>query len=299
MINELDLIEQKDLRDKFIERIDILEKVKELLLLPNTNCATTQQVADYYETSKRWIENLLETNRDEFISDGYKVYKANDFKTEEQFGIKKVVSLRGRFDVYFSNNDKISFSPRGIGLFPRRAILRVGMLLRNSLISKEIRTQLLNIEEKTTLVQKVQEINQEQRLVLNIVYGKDDIERANATRELLDYKNRYINTLEDKVNSLVTGILTWNAREGINRMVRKIAGKTFNNNFGKAWNKVYAEMLYKYNIGVTSRIKNTGNKKITIFDVLDQEEIKLLVKSCLSLCEMYKINTNDLFMDIK
>ena len=81
-------------------------------------------------------------------------------------------------------------------------------------------------------------------------------------------------------------------------MVRKIAFKAFNNNFAKAWDKVSAEMLYKHNIGVTARKNNCAKKNATIFDVLDSGEIKLLVKSYLSLCEMYKIDVDDLFIEL-
>jgi hypothetical protein len=298
-MNELELIEKKDLRDELIERIDVLDKVKKLLLLGNTEFATLDHVAIYYDTTKRWIENLLETNRDEFIEDGYKVFKANDFKTELEFGIKNVKSYRGKFIVQFSDNTKQTFSPRGVGLFPRRAILRVGMLLRDSEIAKEVRTQLLNIESRVTKEQKILSITEEQQLVLNVMYATNESERLLAFSKFNDYKNRYINILEDKNKALVEGILTWNAREAINRMVRIIAAKTFSNKFGKAWNKIYAEMLYKHNINVVSRIRYSKVKRATIFDVLDDEEIKLLVKSCLSLCEMYKINVDDLFIDLK
>jgi fructosamine-3-kinase len=80
-------------------------------------------------------------------------------------------------------------------------------------------------------------------------------------------------------------------------MVRKIAARVFDNNYSKAWDKIYAEMLYKYNIGVTQRKNQSKLSKPTIFDVLDEEETKSLVKSCLSLCEMYRVDINDLMME--
>ena len=48
-MKELDLIENKDIREKMIGNVSVLEKVKDLLLLGNSEFATTQQVADYYE----------------------------------------------------------------------------------------------------------------------------------------------------------------------------------------------------------------------------------------------------------
>ena len=296
-MNEMELIEKKDLRDEYINRIEVLEKVKQLLLLPDINLATTQQVADFYEVGIEAIKSIISRNREELNSDGFVVWKSKDFRSCNM-NLLKIDNCSGGFNIKFSNDETIKSSNKGLSLFTRRSILRTGMLLRDSNIAKEVRTQLLNIEEKATVSQKTDAITEEQKLVLNIIYAKDDIERANATGILLSYKNRYIDSLENKVEALTEGNLTWEPREAVNRMVRLIGYNVFRNNFTKAWGKVYSEMLYKHNIGVTSRKKNSGLKKVTIFDVLDDSEMKLLVKSCLSLCEMYKIDVNDLFMDI-
>ncbi|PDY07989.1 hypothetical protein COM83_33620, partial [Bacillus cereus] len=53
-------------------------------------------------------------------------------------------------------------------LFPKRAILRVGMLLRDSEVAKEVRNQLLNIEEHTATEVKTYEIDYEQQLHLKL-----------------------------------------------------------------------------------------------------------------------------------
>ena len=59
---------------------------------------------------------------------------------------------------------------RGMKLFPKRAILRVGMLLRDSEIAKEIRTRLLDIVQDTEKASPeiihnvVEEINEEKQL---------------------------------------------------------------------------------------------------------------------------------------
>jgi len=63
----------------------------------------------------------------------------------------------------------ISNKTRGILLFPRRAILRVGMLLRDSEVAKQVRTYLLDAEHVTTA---------------------RDIERLKVEKELLDQKYR-------------------------------------------------------------------------------------------------------------
>ena len=51
-------------------------------------------------------------------------------------------------EIEFDENTKLVVPNVGIILFPKRAILRMGMLLRDSEVAKEVRTQLLNITEK-------------------------------------------------------------------------------------------------------------------------------------------------------
>ena len=72
---------------------------------------------------------------------------------------------KGKALLTFENGDTLTVPSRGIRVFPRRAILRIGMLLRDSAVAKEVRTQLLNIEEKTSNEIKTEDINEEQRLI--------------------------------------------------------------------------------------------------------------------------------------
>jgi hypothetical protein len=294
--NEFDFMSNKDIRNEYINRIEILEKVKQLLLLPDINLVTREQVANYYEVNESAIRKIEIKNRDEIDLDGFKVFKMNDFKERLTGANLNIKTGKGCFEVEFSNDQTYKIPYTGIALYTPRAILRIGMLLQESNVAKEVRTQLLNIEEKSTTSQRVESITEEQELILKIIYAKDDIERANATSALLSYKNKRIDTLENKVEALVEGNLSWNSREAVNRMVRLIAYYKFNNKFNKAWDKVCGEMLYAHNIGITRRKIESGLKHPTIFDVITDNEMKLLVQSCLSLCERYQIDTNDLMI---
>lgn len=306
MHNSEDLLTNNAMRNELVGRVDVLDKVKELLLLPNTDFATTEQVADYYEVEVGTIVKIFTRNREELMSDGCKVYRKDNvinFLSGQDVHLENVV---GKAIVTFEDKQMIEVPNRGLRLFPRRAILRVGMLLRDSVVAKEVRTQLLNIEEKTSRKIKVQDINQEQQLVLNIVYSDELIERSVAVSELLKYKNRHIEEIntklevsENKNQALAKGILKWDAREAINSMARKIAANVFESHgkyaFAKAWEKIRAHMLYKHSIGVTMRLNNQP-KGATIFDVLDNNELQLLVQSCVALCEQYKIDIHDLMI---
>ena len=54
----------------------------------------------------------------------------------------------------FENLHNVSFkiSNRGLGIFPRRSVLRIGMLLRDSVVAKLVRSYLLNVEQRLGLV---------------------------------------------------------------------------------------------------------------------------------------------------
>ncbi|ONG80149.1 hypothetical protein BKK41_16070 [Bacillus cereus] len=121
-----------------MNRVEVLEKVKGLLLLPNTEYATTKQLSKFYEVDKATLRKVLFDHREELESDGVQFKKFKEFKT-----LLNVTPNLSELTEYGVNR-------AGTNIFPRRAILRVGMLLRDSEVAKEVRTQLLNIEEKTT-----------------------------------------------------------------------------------------------------------------------------------------------------
>ena len=54
-MNENELLTNGNLREEFIEHYEVLDKVKGLLLIPGTEFATTQQVADFYEVGLKAI----------------------------------------------------------------------------------------------------------------------------------------------------------------------------------------------------------------------------------------------------
>jgi hypothetical protein len=50
-MTETALLEKKYLREQMAGRVEVLDKVKKLFLMPKLDMLTTQQVADYYEVS--------------------------------------------------------------------------------------------------------------------------------------------------------------------------------------------------------------------------------------------------------
>lgn len=129
------------------------------------------------------------------------------------------------------------------------------MLLRDSVIAKEVRTQLLNIEEKSSDEVKVQDINEEQSLMLAVgmaVASGDANAVAVATTNLIAFKNRHIEKLKNDNKALAEGILEWKDRNKLNAGIRKLAAVT-GIHFSKMWNELYKNIQYKYGVCLKQR----------------------------------------------
>lgn len=195
------VIENKQERERLVRRVEVLEKVKSVLLIPGTDFATVKQVAGFYEVGEEAIQSLYKDNKAELDSDGVVLKKYKEFINVLEGQLK---TGRGKTTVTLEDATQITIPMRGVKVFPRRAILRVGMLLRDSEIAKEVRSQLLNIEERTSDEVKIHDINEEERLLLNITlaYKSGNIDRLmNATTAYNNFQTRYIKELEDKANA--------------------------------------------------------------------------------------------------
>lgn len=147
-----DVIDNKMERDKLVEQVEILDKAKELFLLPELEMSTTQQVADFYGVSIDTLKSVVKYHKDELISDGYVTLSGKQtidlLKVKND--LKEIKAVVGKYIVTLEDNSSFSFANRSNALFPKRVILRVGMLLRNSEVAKKIRTRLLNKEGSAT-----------------------------------------------------------------------------------------------------------------------------------------------------
>ncbi|HFK1430839.1 TPA: hypothetical protein ACGXNJ_000812 [Bacillus cereus] len=128
--------------------------------------ATTKQVADFYGVPVATLRVITKRNKDELISDGYTLKHGRTIvnSLSDKMKLREIQTKIGKYIVITEDGNEYSFANRENALFPKRAILRVGMLLRDSEVAKEVRTQLLNIEENTTTEIKTYEIDHEQEL---------------------------------------------------------------------------------------------------------------------------------------
>ena len=188
MRNEEELLGNKDLREQLKNKVEVLNKVKGLILLPNSDVATTEQVSTYYEVGIEAIKSIVNRNNDELLSDGYKLLSGKEIKVFLESCNQNFTNYKGYF---ISGGQK--FSNRSNGVFTKRAILRVGMLLRDSTVAKEVRSQLLNIVENTSDETKVKEIDEEKKLLFNIAMSDSPEEQMIAVANYRKYMDRYKN----------------------------------------------------------------------------------------------------------
>jgi hypothetical protein len=127
MSADLTLATARAERDALADRTDVLDRVGVLRMLPDDVHVTTAMVAEFYQVDRETILTIVKRNRDELDDDGYRVVGRREF--EETFILN------------------VSSSANAFALFPRRAVLRIGMLLRDSEVAQRVRDYLLDAEQ--------------------------------------------------------------------------------------------------------------------------------------------------------
>lgn len=137
---ELALTESRTMRAATVARVDVLDKVKAVALLPDDMHATTEIVASFYEVDVEAINSTVRRNRGEL----------------EENGLRKLtgVELRQYKESTGGQSDQRLGRSGSLRLFTRRTILNVGQLLTESDVARQVRTYLLEVEAKATPQQR-------------------------------------------------------------------------------------------------------------------------------------------------
>ena len=246
------LLESRSMRDSLADRVDVLNKVKGLAMLQDDIHATTEQVANYYEVNQSVIKMTITNHRNELESDGIRVLKG--------FELKDFVSK-----IILPTNTGISSMTRSMTLIPRRAILRIGMLLRDSEVAKQVRNYLLNVEETArteapSIIEKAILKTESDLLLASAKW------QVMAAQEIIDVKQRLeiteqilSNTVE-RTDNIVGYLTEVPDRAKINRKLKELARCFFSGRVDKATSYVYDILKDKYGIDVFQRVKNARNR---------------------------------------
>lgn len=154
-MKENELLTNVKRREENMNRVEVLDAVKTLLSLPNTELYTKDMVINYYEVEIDTIDKLISRNIDELTKNGYKVKTKENLLTE---GLS-IKTKRGGFNVLDNDGNIVaSGSNKGIATFTKRTVLNVGMLLTESQIAKQVRDKLL--QENPELYYELSKENQ-------------------------------------------------------------------------------------------------------------------------------------------
>jgi len=148
--------ESKSLRNDAVEtaNVDFLDKIKAVQYLTGDMIISIEQIANYYEVSKKAVEIVIQRNRDEFEEDCMKVLVGDELK---EFKIILTSSDCG------SQNEGqgIGSKARSFTILTKRSLLRVGLIMTNCAMASKIRNYLLNLEEVSTQEQKAWAVQRE------------------------------------------------------------------------------------------------------------------------------------------
>ena len=168
------------------ERLDILDKVKDLVMLKGTEYMTTQMVADYYERPIKTVNSIMLRNKEELIKNGLKILKGDELK-EFKGKLQDEVTLK-----------EIKFVSQ-LALFNKRAILNVGMLLTESPIAEEVRTLLLDNHEQ--LIHIHDKLENGEEITKEDIDKSDTLYFVNREKELREQEKDLNISLVEAINT--------------------------------------------------------------------------------------------------
>ncbi|MEV0887057.1 hypothetical protein AB0J03_24910 [Streptomyces microflavus] len=138
MPTEVALLESRALRVEQMGRVDILDKVKSLVMLPDGIHVRTEDVARYFEVSTEVVRKVIQRHREEVTENGLKLLRGSELQVFH----RDMLSLwRG------GKEESYPQAATQLTLYTRRTVLNVAMLLRDSDIARCVRTYLLDAEE--------------------------------------------------------------------------------------------------------------------------------------------------------
>lgn len=301
MKTENEILESRELRNELLSRTEVLAKVKTLFLLPKLQMMSMAQVAEYYEVDVEAIRKCFQRNREEIESDGSRKMVASDIgvRLGQNVPIKNHRGFK-EFDL----GDGVTFRMPNVGMimFPKRAILRIGMLLRDSEIAKEVRTQLINTFEEADEKQRTAQLNEEQNLVLKLIeafQAADHNEMLRAAQTLYQFQNRHIAQITEENeeiktdNQMLAGeILKWTDRSQINRVVRFLSSQ-LNTPYQYIWKELYTELSYKHGMDLSKRkLKRKNDSRLS---TVKESEWPVVQQSLAALCEKYGFSPEKLY----
>jgi hypothetical protein len=259
MTNQLVLLESRTAREDHLTDLDdnraleAINKAKALVMAmwQGTGIATTAQMAEYYEVSEATLRAVVKRNREELTSDGLKTLKGK--------------ALQESCMMQLSEDGAVALT-----IWPPRAALRLGMLLRDSLVAQKVRTILLDVAEQQPINDNL--FQKQVSKLTEVITNLADVVAASIKPKHKALPKATVDPVPGKIQALTE-------RQCINQLIR---GYVFHKNQNLApgeekkteqgitrW--MYRELKTRYKFDVYARFKNcTYTRKIDLIEAEGQ-----------------------------
>lgn len=209
------LVDSRADRDRFGDRTDVLDKVKALRLLPDGVHVTTELVANYYEVGVKAIASLVFDNRAEMQDNGYRIIEGeelNSFKESSHVGAR---------------------APR-LAVFNRRAVMRIGFLLRDSGIARQVRdaaqdaldaAPVVDISDPLVALQRTAEQLSQAVILAFAERARADAAETKVIEQAPLVEQALIHNRADSVTAIsafATDVQVWGKERGITILQRQV-----------------------------------------------------------------------------
>lgn len=253
-------IESRNLRETCIDRLEVLNKVKALFLIPKVNLMSPGMVAKFFDVPVKTIQKTYERNADELLLDGIRKWKAGEIFNGDKMSALNPVRVQGGVLITCTDGQRFQLPNRESVYYTPRSIMRLAMLLRDSTVAREVRTQLLNIVERTAPEERTVDIDKENQLLIAAVRADTLENRIAAVSDLLHFKNRHIEKMQATIDTLLNEAQHMDFGQTMNSLIKAYAlrykGPLYgaNDAYHAAWNNLYYRLRTAHGIDVRRRI---------------------------------------------
>ena len=120
-MKRIEEVMSREQRRLFADRIEVLEKVKALLMIPKLSMATTEQVAEYFGVPVETIKSTLRRNKEELEANGSVILTPQRF---DSLKIQNASSVAARgYKLFSVDNEVFTVNNNGTRFYSPRAIL--------------------------------------------------------------------------------------------------------------------------------------------------------------------------------
>lgn len=128
-------VSSKDIRNKRMQYIDVMDDIKVLPLLPRLDVATLQMVADYFGIEKTVVQNYSNTHRKELEDYGIVKLRRKDFENAG-YDIETI------YRMHIARLDEVEVNIYGSGLccMSKAAVFNMALGIANSEVAEKIKS---------------------------------------------------------------------------------------------------------------------------------------------------------------